>query len=364
MSQYEIDVASCRSRQGRLVAEMERQGLDLVIVGQKANVQWLSGCHFLWFHEAIAALSVDGKLTLVAPGDPPEVAAADEVLTYEAQWLSTLRNDQRKASSAVLLKSLARKTPKRVGVESSTFGCLEKLGGKLIDIEASLYLLRRRKDTDEIALLKKAIAGTEKMYQRAREIIEPGISELEVFSQLQAAAVAEFGEVSTANGNDYQCGTPGGPPRDRKALAGELYILDLGPAFRGYFADNCRTIAVTTTTDEQQEAWTYVTKVLEHVQRSVKPGKSARQLFQEAQAILAEAPLGIFYHHLGHGFGLFPHEAPHLNPHWDDTFEAGEVFTAEPGLYAPELRGGMRLENNYLVTTEGVELLTDFPLEL
>ena len=71
-----------------------------------------------------------------------------------------------------------------------------------------------------------------------------------------------------------------------------------------------------------------------------------------------------FTHHLGHGIGLFPHEAPHLNSSWDDVFEKGDVFTVEPGLYAPQLRGGIRLENNYVVTAAGVELLTPFPLEL
>jgi Xaa-Pro dipeptidase len=73
---------------------------------------------------------------------------------------------------------------------------------------------------------------------------------------------------------------------------------------------------------------------------------------------------GSFSHHLGHGIGLFPHEGPHLNPNWDDTFEVGDVFTAEPGLYTPELRAGIRLEQDYLVTENGVELLSDFPLEL
>jgi Xaa-Pro aminopeptidase len=62
--------------------------------------------------------------------------------------------------------------------------------------------------------------------------------------------------------------------------------------------------------------------------------------------------------------GLEPHEAPHLNPKWDDVLMEGEVFTAEPGLYAPELRAGMRIENQYLVTAAGVENLTPFPTTL
>jgi Xaa-Pro aminopeptidase len=203
------------------------------------------------------------------------------------------------------------------------------------------------------------------MYERARAIITPGITEIEVFNQLQSTAVEEFGEPLTGTGNDYQCGSRGGPPRaGRTAQAGELYILDLGPAFRGYFADNARTIAVTRADETQLEAWSFIMRAFEHVEQNVRPGKSARELFEEVQAILDQAPVGQFNHHLGHGIGLFPHETPHLNPNWDDVFEEGDVFTAEPGLYADQLRAGMRIENDYLVTADGVEKLTHFPLEL
>ena len=265
----------------------------------------------------------------------------------------------------VLGKALPDFPPRRLGVEFSTFGRHLDIGrAELADIEPELLRLRRRKDADELRLIRQAIAGTGRMYARAREIVRPGITELEVFNQLQAACVEAFGEMLTGSGNDYQCASPGGPPRNRAAEAGELYILDLGPAFRGYFADNCRTIAVTQPDETQREAWNQIMQVLAHVERTARPGKSARELFHEAEAILKRAPVGVFNHHLGHGIGLYPHEAPHLNPRWDDVLEPGDVFSVEPGLYAPELRAGIRIENNYLVTGSGIELLSDFPMQL
>jgi Xaa-Pro aminopeptidase len=316
-----------------------------------------------------AALRADGHLTLVAPKKPVLDAAADEVVNYEAQWHSTLRNDQRQASSIELLKALSGKTAfRQIGVEFSCFTShLAALPGERVDIEPTIYRLRRRKDPDELARIRKAIAGTAKMYALARQIIEPGIAEIEIFNRLQSAAVEEFGEMLTGTGNDYQCGARGGAPRNnRKAQDGELYILDLGPAYRGYFSDNSRTFAVNRRpTDEQQTAWTYVMKIFKHIEATAKPGKNCHELFDEAQAILNQAPVGVFNHHLGHGIGLFPHEAPHLNPHWNDTFEVGDVFTCEPGLYDEKiLRAGMRLENDYLVTATGIENLSPFPMEL
>ena len=368
MSEFDINVAACRGRQQRLIDVMQRHNLDLAIIRRHEHVQWLAGPRYPWTFEPAAALSIDGHLTLVAPSKAPDLAAADEVVVYEAKSHSTMRNDQGERSAAALGKALGgRSKPRRVGVEASVCGpqYTASLGAELVDIEPDLFNLRRRKDHHELVLLRKAIAGTEAMYRRARQIIEPGINELEVFSQLQAAAVEVFGEMMTGTGNDYACGERGGPPRNRKAKDGELYILDLGPAFRGYFADNCRTIAVNgRPTDRQQQAWNEIAKVFPIIENTVRPGKSCREIFEEVSAFLDHSSHGVFGHHLGHGIGLNPHEGPHLNPYWDDTFEEGDVFTVEPGLYAPDLHAGIRLENDYLVTADGVELLTDFPLEL
>jgi Xaa-Pro dipeptidase len=365
---YGIDVAACRSRQQRLLAAMQRSKIDLAIITQNQHVQYLVGPRYEWTFSPAVAIAADGHTMLVAPTVPAQAVAADEVLTYEAKSFSTLRNDQRHNSSQVLLDALGkRKSAARLGVEFSSFPphMAAKLSAEWVDLEPDLYELRRRKDRDEIARLRKAIAGTEAMHRRAREIIEPGINELDVFNQLQDAAVREYGEMLTGTGNDYASGAHGGPPRDRKIEAGELYILDLGPAFRGYFADNTRVTAVGhRPTDAQYKAWQHILPVFEMIERKVKPGQSCRELFEEAFDWLNRAEPWKFAHHLGHGIGLFPHEAPHLNPNWNDTFQAGEVFAVEPGLYGDGLRAGIRLENNYLVTESGVELLTPFPMEL
>src|SRR5436190_12768879 len=137
MSDLDYNAAAARSRQRRLLAEMQTLKLDLVIVQQIEHVQWLTGARYPWTMSPAAALAADGRLRLVAPQKPILDNAADEVVTYEAQWHSTLRNDQRQAASVELLKALANKAGlKRIGVEFSCFtGHLAALPGERVDIE-------------------------------------------------------------------------------------------------------------------------------------------------------------------------------------------------------------------------------------
>ena len=368
----QLDPALCRERQQRLIPVMARRDLGRVLLVQPEHVQYLTG--FRTPHTLLktaVALDADGHCTLAAPNAAPDNVAADTVVTFEAQWHATLRQEQPRESSRVLSAALdGRPSVERLGVEFSTFGphfqtAIGSTTPQTSDVEPDLWQLRRNKDPDELAMIGRAIECTEAMYRRARESIQPGITELEVFNQLHSAAVEVAGEPLTALGNDYQANSPGGPPRPRQAGAGELFVLDLGPAYRGYYADNCRTISVDgQPTDNQLKAWQAIVDTLDMVEQTVRPGTSCRQLFQTAQDMLDEYRPGAFFHHLGHAFGLFPHEGPHLNPNWDDTFEEGDVFTAEPGLYGPELKAGIRLEQNYRVTADGVQRLTSHPLEL
>lgn len=366
-----LDLDACRVRQERLRKRMADRSLDAVILTAPEHVQYVTGHRWDFrFAPAVAMLGT-GETLLVCPDKPVaiEQAAATDVRTYVAKRRSTLRTDQREASSAVLADWLSTKRrPRRVGVEFSV--CPPHVArlvadADVLDFDLDLLDLRRRKDADELDLLRRAIAATGAMYEAARRRIRPGVSELEVFSALQEAAVESCGEMLTGTGNDYACGVRGGPPRARPCRAGELYILDLGPAYRGYFADNARTIAVDgRPTDAQLLAWRHVCEALTLVERRARPGVRCRDIYEEVRQWLATAPVGGWSSHLGHGIGLFVHEMPHLNPEWDDSLEIGDVIAVEPALYDPALDCGIRIENNYLVTDTGLDPLSPFPLEL
>lgn len=364
-----LDVAACGERQRRLWTRLADHDVDAVVVVAPEHVEYLGGHR--WDHRfaPLACFLASGSSLLVCPDKPVEQAAVTDVRTYDAKRRSTLRDDQAAAAAGVLAEWLAAHgRPRRVAVEFSR--CPPHVAracgaAELVDVEPALLGLRRRKDPDELALLRRAITAAGAMHARAREIVRPGVDELEVFSALQAAAVESCGEMLTGTGNDYACGARGGPPRARPCAAGELFILDLGPAYRGYFADTSRTLAVDgRPADAQLAACEHVCGALALVERIGRPGLRCRDLYDEVFAWLERSPVGSWSSHLGHGIGLSVHETPRLNPNWDDVLEEGDVIAVEPALYAPELACGMRIENDYLVTATGLELLSPFPLGL
>ena len=367
-----LDLETCRVRQRRLRERLAPAAPDLVVLTSPEHVQYLTGHRwdYRWGRAPLAAIDAAGELLLVCPDKVVDAAAADDVRTYESKWRSTLRLDQRQASAAVLTDWLSGRTPpRRVALEYSA--CCPHVtrlfpGAELVDVDPLLWDLRRRKDADELGLLRRATDATGAMYRTARAMIEPGVSELAVFSALQGAAVEACGEMLTDTGNDYASGVRGGAPRARGARAGELYILDLGPAYRGYFSDNARTVSVDRRpTEPQAAACERVCGAFQIVERMGRPGVSCRDIYAEVHAWLNGVPsLGSWNSHLGHGIGLFVHETPHLNPSWDDTLEEGDVIAVEPALYGPDLGVGIRIENDYLVTPTGLELLSPFPLGL
>ncbi len=358
----------CKIRQSRLLEQLQQWKLDAAVITHPRHAYYFCGYWPFWQHSCGFVLLADGSSWLCTANSPAKKAAADEFDCFSANAMGTLRQEQTQLLARKIAEKLASKKVERIGFDSApAASVLLAAGARGQCIDENLWQLRRAKDPDEVQLMKRAIDCTEAMYRRAVQIIEPGISDLTVFSQLQAAAVQRAGEpLSDPLGNDYASGPGGGRPDSPKtAKAGELYVLDLGPAVKGYFADNCRAFSVDhQPTDAQMKAWTVLQGVFPIVEKMARPGARCREIFSAVDDYLKSQIGKGMPHHLGHGVGLQPHEYPHLNPSWDDTLIEGEIFTAEPGIYDPSINAGLRLENQYLVTADGVNNLTPFPMDL
>lgn len=364
-----LDSASIRLRQARLVEQMQHRGCGLAVLTRHESIQWLTGAWVGPLWRPVAAIDDQGVVSLILPSRKVETpAVADQVHPYEEKRLSTMCDASEQTTNAleVMFDNLTSDPPARAACEFTVAPrqLIQALSGDWLDFDPIMFRLRRKKEADELAMLRRANDANRLMYEKAREIIQPGLNELDLYNELQSVAVRELGEPLTYFGQDFRANARGGAPRDRVAEAGELWILDLGVGYRGYFSDNARTIAVGEPDAKQQEAWKHIAEVFEMIEQTVAPGVSCSDLYVSAQQMLEEASPWFFNHHLGHGVGLAPHEGPRLNPNWDDKFAVGDFFAAEPGLYHDELRHGIRLEQNYVVTDKGVELMTDWPLGL
>lgn len=241
------------------------------------------------------------------------------------------------------------------------------LSDRLVDVGQDLIALRRRKDPDELAIIRFNVELAEIGYTAAAGVIYPGVTEIDVYDAMSAAVNRRAG-TSVPLGGDFACGpgggTRGGPPTGRMLEEGDAYVIDFWPHLGHYYADMCRPFPVGRASRELQGAMELVSEGIRVAESLIKPGVPVKEVDSAVRKVLARrADLGggNYFHLTGHGLGLEAHEAPWLAGKSDDTFQLGDVITVEPGFYADCLRGGVRIEDNYLVVDEGIEILSRFP---
>jgi len=359
-----LDATLCRTRQDRLRHYLAANQLDGAVFFDRHYVYTLTG---YWHEQPLTPTAVlvrtEGRNLVVTHAETPEAPAADEVVPYVPNDVFTLRPNLAGELTACLNPHLMGL--KRVGTCQQTPAALLH-GPECVDITTPYQYLRRRKDEDEVTAFEFTIACADRAYAVAQQMIEPGLEEVELMAAMLEEATHAAGEFLSGWGQDFQCGTPGGFARRRRAAeSGEIYVLDVGVGVRGYRSDLCRSFAVNgAPTQVQAAAHARILEVMAMGERMLRPGQSCKEMFEAVHRELDGWEGHRFFHHAGHGVGLDAHEVPRINPAWDDVFEEGDLVAFEPGLYSESLQGGIRLENNYLVTEDGPRKLSHFPLEL
>jgi Xaa-Pro dipeptidase len=352
-----LSASGCRDRQTRLRDALQHLGADAGLIVDTGHLSYFFGYHQRWFFPAAGIVFANGPAVVCQAEILPAEVIADETVTYRANILSTQVDGLAALVEGLVVARL--KGIERIACDSSVGrGVLER---PCFDLYPSILSMRRHKGADEIALLERAIEATEAGYAAIEERLEPGLTEIELFALFHQAAVISAGEAIGELGNDFRGGAlVGGSPRPVPLKAGDLIPLDTGVVLRGYNADLCRTYAISgELSDAQRFAIDAVTGALAHAEDRIAPGVSCKDVFAEIHAKLDGQHGFKFHHHLGHGIGLAPHEAPRVNPHWEDVFEVGDVFTLEPGLYGRKLRTGVRIEHDYFVTDTGLVRLSN-----
>ena len=227
------------------------------------------------------------------------------------------------------------------------------------------------KDASEVATLRDAAARLTSVAETAFRSIRPGVTERDVAAAIEVA-LRSAGYERPAFDTIVASGPNAALPHYRAGLRilkpGDLVVLDFGGVLDGYCSDLTRTVSVGAPTPDALRLHAAVREAQQAAIEAVKPGVPASSVDAAARGLLESRGLGeAFGHGTGHGLGLDIHEEPRVGPPRPHSasvqLEPGMVFTIEPGAYLPGM-GGVRIEDDVLVTEDGYEVLTSVPKEL
>ena len=252
----------------------------------------------------------------------------------------------------------------------------DALAGRSMDVELRatdgvVEQLRVVKDEFEVGKLREGARRLSAVTDETFAAIRPGVSERALAAVLERA-MREAGFERLAFDTIVASGPHAALPHyragNRILTAGDLLVLDFGGVLDGYCCDLTRTVSIGPPSAESQRLYDAVLAAQQAAIAAVRPGVEASAVDAAARGVLQARGLGeAFGHGTGHGLGLEVHEEPRIGQRRDAvppvTLQPGMVFTVEPGAYIPGF-GGVRIEDDVLVTETGCEVLTAVPREL
>jgi Xaa-Pro aminopeptidase len=351
-----------RSRLARLRDAMLAQGLDGFVVSSLPNIRFLSG--FSGTHALIvvtrrgAWFLTDSRYSLQIR---KEVSGFRHCLTGDPFPLT------------IAARGFLRPC-RQVGIEAEHMTVAEERTFRRLlrgislrpttDLVESLTLV---KEQAEVAMVRKAASISDRTFLQIVKEIRPGMKERDVaarISFLQMSAGADGDAFAPIVAAGVRAALPHARASERRIRSGDLVVLDFGCTVGGYHSDLTRTVAVGKASRKSREIYSVVRTAGELAIRAARPGMAARDLDAVARRHITGAGYGKYFSHsLGHGLGLQIHERPRISPLGIETLCAGSIITIEPGVYLPGW-GGVRIEDDVLLTKHGCSVLTSSPKEL
>lgn len=305
---------------------------------------------------------------LEAPAARGHLPGNARLLTYRdeeghEQAFQQVARDLELDGKPVGIEYLAMRALEMRRIEQAAPGC------RLLAVEPWLPPLRMTKDDTEVEYMRQAAGIAERAMQRLLDAgaIRAGRSELEVAADLRIALLREgaqgdaFSPIVVAGPNSA---SPHAAPSERPMDEGELVVIDWGAVSRGYRSDITRSFVLGSPTPEMERMHDAVLAANQAGRLAVRPNIPAQEVDRAARRVIAISGYGpYFLHRTGHGLGLETHEPPYIVEGNLELLEAGVTFTVEPGIYVPDV-GGIRIEDDVVVTTDGSETLTTLSRDL
>ncbi len=356
-----------RARQQKLREHLATTRFEGLLVSHLPNIRYLCG------------FTGSAGLLVVEPGG--SVFFTD--VRYDIQAHQEVKGAKvviaRKAPLAAVGDFFAkrRKRPRglTIGVESEHFIVSEKKrlsqlipsGVRLKDAPSIVERFRMVKDRQEIVLIKAAVELGAKIFDRALEVLRPGVTEVEVAAEMEYAARrggAEEMSFPTIIASGVRSALPHGRASTQPIPSGAFVVCDFGVILSGYCSDQTRTVWVGSVPKDARRSYEAVREAQQAAVDAVRPGTAVGDVDAEARKVLKKAGLGRYFtHSTGHGVGLEIHESPRVANGQREVLQPGMVVTIEPGLYFPG-KWGVRIEDMVAVTAGGCEILTPTSKEL
>ncbi|MCP2034928.1 Xaa-Pro aminopeptidase [Planomicrobium sp. HSC-17F08] len=345
----------------KLRKEMEQQQIEAMLITSQYNLRYITdftgtaGLALVTLHKAY--FITDFRYT---------EQAGEQVKEFDVvQAKTNLLEEAAELAKNLAVKSLAFEK------DYVTYAAFQdyqtKIDAELKPISGLIEKIRMIKTPEEVSILKAAAKIADDAFEHICKFIKVGQTELEISNELeffmrkQGATSSSF---DTIVASGLRSALPHGVATEKKIESGDFITLDYGALYNGYISDITRTVAVGEPSGKLKEIYQVVLDAQVQAVEKIGPGMTGIEADAIARDYIKSKGYGeAFGHSTGHGIGLEVHEAPGLSFKSQTVLEPGMAVTVEPGIYLPGI-GGVRIEDDILITESGNERLTHSTKEL